>query len=240
MKILLSFILLLFAYSELLGQSLYPILIESHKHMNVYNYNSKTNMEEEIDISIKLKNATKNKFRIISDALLSADFKFNQVNDTLLIATSFFDWIVEGLPTTIFATSSESVKILEECDSISGVYNEIMLPRRNPENHSVTTSHANADVFRVFALSKYSGQYTENFFPMIYQDQADIFREFYLRETSGRYPEDYYSMMYHGNVDAFKKYYMNNMGRASGVWDSVLRVVIKDGKVVLPTLNWIY
>lgn len=196
-------------------------------------------MTEEIDISIKLKK--KNNYKIISDALLAADFKFDHASDTLLIATAGPDWVVGGLPHTLLAKSSKSVKLLSECDSVNEMYKEDMeLISSESINPPLSYYHTNAYAFMVFKMSNEPNIYAENYFKMVSPKYPEAVKEFYLEEMLGKYPENYYAMMYHGDIDAFRKFYIKNIGIVLGGYDEVVRIVIKDGKVVPPTLMWTY
>lgn len=58
-------------------------------------------------------------------------------------------------------------------------------------------------------------------------------------QYSGGYDENYYPLMYSGNVNSLNKAFLNQ-GYISGTYGDALRIVIKDGKIVYPSLLWYY
>lgn len=186
MKTLLSFILLfIVSCSQINAQALYPLFKKAHQWVNQYNYNS-DDITVSIDVPKKNQKFYKMDLKIISDALLKADFKYDNKNDTILIAGTYESPLIGVGPDNLFAQSSKGT----------------------------------TQMVRYF-LEGWDFEYKEQ-------------EEYY-----GGNDDEYYPLMYSGDVDSLRKIFSDKGGHTGG-YDEVLRIVIKDGKVVPPTLMWTY
>lgn len=180
--ILLAFLII--SYSQLNAQNLYPILMEAYKCVNEYDYNSRSDINERLNISLKPNKSKKKECKIISDALETADFAFDNVNDTLLLDVVYDDYIVGGGPRFIYAESSKAVKIMDIDSYKESTYKELT--------------------------------------------------------ASEKWDSSYYPMMYSGDVIAFRELFMKIGGKSLGCYAVALRVIIKEGEVVYPSMLWNY
>lgn len=182
MKIIIIFLVI--SYTQLNSQNLYPVLIDAFKHVNEYDYNSKSNLKESINVSLKLNKAKKKECNIISEALMKVGFDFDQVNDTLLFDFVYEDYIVGGGPYNIYAQSSKMVKRLT----------------------------------------------------------IDSYKDSSYKESpaSEKCENCYYDMMYRGDTKTLYKIFTKIGERSLGCYKTALRVIIKERKVVYPSLLWNY
>lgn len=184
MKIRITIIILVISANQLNAQNLYPILIDAYKHVNEYDYNSKSDLKEKINISLKQNKTKKKECKIISNALAKVGFNFDQANDTLLFNFVYEDYIVGGGPCDIYAQSSKMVKRL--------------------------TIHS----------------YKES----TYKEST----------TSEKYDNSYYDRMYSGDTKTLKELFAEIGEKSLGCYTTALRVIIKEGKIIYPSLLWNY
>lgn len=183
MKTLILLILLIGSHKHLNAQAVYPILKDAYKCIDEYDYNSRVDLKESRNISLKLDKAKKKEYKIISDALIKAGFDFNPVCDTLLFEFVYEDYVIGGCPCDIYAQSSNTIKIL--------------------------------------TINSYK-------------------ESTYIETPSQGKLHSRYSMMYFNKIDSFRELYMTAGGKSIGCYTTALRVIIKNGKIVYPSLVWNY